>query len=155
MPIRRVRFLLLAVSLLLPSAFCMAQAANESVLTNEDIGKMVRAGLPEGIILREIQVSRTNFNTSPGALIELKKRGASENVLGAVIDSWASGGMPMPQGLPGSEGPRSGHVNGFHANVRINKKAHESITVGHNHVEVQGSGIPAISVEWQTVPPGH
>lgn len=114
---------------------------------------MVKAGLPESIVIREIQLSRTSFDTSPAGLIDLRKRGASEAVLHAVLDSWNAGGMPMPAAMPdGGGAPRTAHMTGFHANVKINKKAHESITVGHNHVEVQGSGIPAISVEWQTNP---
>jgi len=130
----------------------LGQSAPESALTNAGVIKMVKAGLPESVILREIAMSRTSFDTSPQGLVDLRKRGASENVLNAVLDSWNGGGMPTPAVAPGAgaPGPR---VAGFKANVRINKKVHENIAVGHNHVEVQGSGIPAISVEWQTNPP--
>jgi hypothetical protein len=152
----RPLYLLLVGFLLLSSFAAVAQTNSESVLTNAGVGKMVKAGLPETIVIREIQLSRTSFDTSPAGLIDLRKHGASEAVLHAVLDSWNGGGMPMPAAMPGEEGaPRAAHVTGFHANVKINKKAHESITVGHNHVEVQGSGIPAISVEWQTNPPNH
>lgn len=146
-------FLLLIGLLLTGSMMVVAQTGADSVLTNAGVGKMVKAGLPESVIIREIQMSRTGFDTSPSGLIELRKRGASEAVLHTVLDSWNGGGMPMPAAMPDAEGASRGvHTTGFHANVKINKKAHESITVGHNHVEVQGSGIPAISVEWQTVP---
>jgi hypothetical protein len=114
---------------------------------------MVKAGLPESVIVREIAMSRTNFDTTPTGLVDLRKHGASESVLHAVLDSWNGGGMPLPAAMPNGDGAPRTNMTGFHANVRINKKAHESITVGHNHVEVQGSGIPAISVEWQTNPP--
>ena len=124
----------------------LGQSAPDSALTNAGVAKMVKAGLPESVILREIEMSRTNFDTSPAGLVELRKHGASETVLHAVLDSWNSGGMPMPTAAPGA------HLAGFKANVRINKKVHENISVGHNHVEVQGSGIPAISVDWQTNP---
>ncbi len=50
----------------------LAQAPTDNVLTNADIVKMMKAGLPESIILREIQMSNTDFATSPAALIELK-----------------------------------------------------------------------------------
>lgn len=139
--------------LLTCSAFAAAQNASESVLTNAGVAKMVKAGLPESVIVREIAMSRTNFDTTPTGLVDLRKHGASEAVLHAVLDSWNGGGMPLPAGMPEADGAPRTHMTGFHANVRINKKAHESITVGHNHVEVQGSGIPAISVEWQTNPP--
>jgi hypothetical protein len=149
----RWSFLIRIGFLFLASATCLAQTASDSVLTNGSVGKMVKSGVPEGIVIREIQLSRTSFDTSPAGLIDLRKHGASENVLNAVLDSWNGGGMPLPAGMAQGDGaPRAGHMNGFHANVKINKKAHESITVGHNHVEVQGSGIPAISVDWQTNP---
>jgi hypothetical protein len=146
-------FVLLTGFLLVGSMIAMAQTGPDAVLTNAGVEKMVKAGLPESVIIREIQMSRTSFDTSPSGLIDLRKRGASEAVLHTVLDSWNGGGMPMPTAMPyGDGGPRNVHTTGFHANVKINKKAHESITVGHNHVVVQGSGIPAISVEWQTNP---
>jgi hypothetical protein len=111
---------------------------------------MVKAGLPESVILREIQMSRTNFDTSPNGLVDLRKHGASEGVLHAVLDSWNGGGMPAA--MPSGEGAPGPHMAGFKANVHINKKVHESVVVGHNHVEVHGSGIPGISVDWQTSP---
>lgn len=129
------------------------QKAPDGVLTNAGVAKMVKAGLPESVILREIEMSRTNFDTSPAGLVDLRKHGASESVLHAVLDSWNNGGMPMPAGAPGASVAPSPHMAGFKANVHINKKVHENIVVGHNHVEVRGSGIPAISVEWQTDPP--
>ena len=63
---------LLAFLLALP---LLAQAPTDNVLTNADIVKMMKAGVPESIILREIQMSNTDFATSPAALIELKKQG--------------------------------------------------------------------------------
>jgi hypothetical protein len=139
--------------LAISSVFVFGQNVPESVLTNAGVVKMVKAGLPESIILREIEMSRTSFNTSPQGLVDLRKHGASESILNAVLDSWNGGGMPMAAAMPGGGGAPGPHMAGFKANVRINKKVHENIAVGHNHVEVQGSGIPAISVEWQTNPP--
>ena len=83
------------------------QSAPDSALTNAGVAKMVKAGLPESVILREIEMSRTNFDTSPAGLVELRKHGASENVLNAVLDSWNGGGMPMPTAAPGA------HLAGF------------------------------------------
>ena len=77
---------LLVVLLALPVPF-LAQVPNDKALTNADIATMVKAGVPESIIVREIQMSRTDLGTSPAALIELRKQGASEAVLGAVLDS--------------------------------------------------------------------
>ena len=49
--------------------------APDSALTNAGVAKMVKAGLPESVILREIEMSRTNFNTSPAGLVDLRKHG--------------------------------------------------------------------------------
>ncbi len=145
--------LLLFGFLVITSVRGVGQNAPDNVLTNAGVAKMVKAGLPESVILREIGMSRTNFDTSPTGLVELRKHGASESVLNAVLDSWNGGGMPMPAGMPSGGAGQGPHMAGFKANVRINKKVHENIAVGHNHVEVHGSGIPAISVDWQTNPP--
>jgi hypothetical protein len=144
-------FLLFGWMAVLVALSAASQEMPASMLTNAGVEKMVKAGLPESIILREIQMSRTNFDTSPNGLIELRKHGASAAVLNAVLDSWNAGGMPIPAAMPG--GGAGPHGDGFKANVRINKKVHENIAVGHNHVEVHGSGIPAISVEWEPNPP--
>jgi hypothetical protein len=153
----RYRFLLVfaVLACCLQSDFALAQdGSSQNVLTNAGVAKMVKAGLPENIIVRAIAMSRTSFDTSPAGLIELRKRGASEAVLNTVLDSWNNGGMPLPVATPGEEARSGGgQMPSFRAKVGINKKVHESIAVGHNHVEVHGSGIPAISVDWQTNPP--
>jgi hypothetical protein len=102
-PMRGARLLqsifLLALILALPVPF-LAQAPTEHALTNADIGRMMKAGVPESIIVREIQMSRTDFGTSSAALIELKKQGASEGILGAVLDSRSGAGKSPAEPLP-------------------------------------------------------
>jgi hypothetical protein len=86
------------LTLILFAALCataLAQDVPESALTNTGVVKMVKAGLPESVVIRVIQMSRTSFDTSPNGLVDLRKHGASENVLNAVLDSWNAGGMPM------------------------------------------------------------
>src|ERR1700760_931190 len=100
----RTRLLLLSLFVLPLLSFSMAaQEAQQSALNNAGVVKMVKAGLPESVILREIQMSRTNFDTSPNGLVDLRKHGASEAVLNAVLDSWNGGGMPLPVGMPSGE----------------------------------------------------
>ena len=150
--------LALGASLLLLSVSALAQAASENSLTNADVVKMVKAGLPESIILREIQMSRTSFAATPAALIELKRHGASEAVMGAVMDSWSSGGMPMQEALPPggtmqSAWPHSAHMPTFKADLRVNGKTHEKLSMSHNQIKMEGNGVPAVSVEWQSSNP--
>ena len=77
---------LFVLSMGIPSS-CPAQVPTENGLTNADVIRMMKAGIPESIIVREIQMSNTNLGTGAAALIELKKQGASEILLGAVLDS--------------------------------------------------------------------
>ncbi len=83
----KLRLTFLLAFLLALSVPFLAQAPTDNALTSADIARMVKAGVPESIIVREIQMSRTDLGTSPAALIELRKQGASEAVLGAVLDS--------------------------------------------------------------------
>ena len=90
----------------------LAQAPTDNVLTNADVVRMVRAGVPDSIIEREIQMSRTDFGTSPSALIELRNQGASERVLGAVLDSRMGTSKVQPEPLP------QAHVSGASSGFR-------------------------------------
>lgn len=146
----RIRFVLLMTGLLALSIVCAAQAPNNPGLTNADIVKMMRAGLPESIIVREIRQSGSAFNTSPEALIQLKKQGASERILNAVMDAHAG-----PEPYPMYEGPSHPHIPSFQADVRVKSNKHTSISVGHNHVAVQKGGAPLFSVTWENLDPSH
>jgi hypothetical protein len=64
----------------------VAQAGGkDEVLTNNDVLKMVRARLPESVILRKIQTSTTRFDLSVNALGKLKRSGASNAVIEAMM----------------------------------------------------------------------
>ena len=53
---------------------------------NDDVVKMAKAGLDDGIIISKIKSSRTQFDTSPDALIALKTSGVSSAVLRAMTE---------------------------------------------------------------------
>jgi len=145
---------LLAFSLGFPVRF-MAQVPTDNVLTNADIVKMTKAGLSESIILREIQISRTDFSTSPAALIELKKHGVTESVLGAVLDSRLGAGRSAAEPQPmtylpehtATPGPH--HLPSFEADMRLDSKTHEKLSVGQNHIKLEQSGVPVFSLKWK------
>ena len=134
---------------------CPAQAQTESGLTSADIVRMMKAGIPDDIIVREIQMSKTDLRTGAAALIELKKQGASENILGAVLDSRSrtsnfDSGAPTRSYIPGqSASPRTRHLPSFEADVRLNSTKREKISVGQNHIKVEQSGVPVFSLKWK------
>jgi len=135
----------------------IAQAPTDNVLTNADIVKMMKAGLPESIILREIHLSRTDFSTSPSALIELQKQGASEKILGAVLDSRTGtfAREPEPHAMPRIvaqvAAPGLRHLRSFEAGMRINSTTTGKVSVGHNQINVERSGVPVFSLKWNEV----
>src|SRR6478752_1278483 len=71
-------------------------------LTNTDVVDMVRAGLADSTIILAIKNSGTNFDTSPQALIELKKSGVSQSVMDAMLG--AGSGAPTPIPAPANNG---------------------------------------------------
>ncbi len=145
---------LLAFLLALP---LLAQAPTDNVLTNADIVKMMKAGLPESIIVREIRMSNTDFSTAPAALIELKKQGASERILGAVLDSRMGSSQPKPEprttprivaqvAVPGLH-----HLPSLEADMRLNSTANGHLSMDHNHIQVEHSGAPVFSLQWKEI----
>ena len=145
---------LLAFLLALP---LVAQAPTDNVLTNADIVKMMKAGLPESIILREIRMSNTDFATSPAALIELKKQGASERILGAVLDSRIGPSRSEPESpatpriIAQAATPGLHHMPSFEADLRINSTANGKLSMGHNQIKVERSGVPVFSLKWKEI----
>ena len=127
------------------------------MLTNADIVKMIKAGLPESIIVREIQMSRTDCGTSPAALIELKKQGATERILGAVLDSRMGTGRSEPESratpriVAQAAAPGLHHMPSFEADMRINPTVNGKLSMGHNQIKVERSGVPLFSVKWKEI----
>lgn len=132
-----------------------AQAPTDYALTNADIVKMVKAGLPENIIVREIQASRTNFGTSPSALIELKKQGASEKILGAVLDSRMGTSTPEPEAratprvVAQAAAPGLHHMPSFEADMRINPAVNGKLSMTHNQIKLERAGVPLFTLKWK------
>ena len=144
---------LLAFSLVLPVQF-LAQAPADNALTNADIVRMMKAGIPESVIVRKIQISRPDFGTSANELIELKNQGASEKILGAVLDS-RSGAVQSPSEPPpayssaqaAASGPH--HLPTFDAAFKLNSKTKGKISVGKDHIKVEQAGGPVFTLKWK------
>jgi hypothetical protein len=72
-------------------------ALPQNTLTNDDIIKMVKGGLPDDFILQAIESQPSNFDISAQALIALKQQGASKAVLDKILEVAAAnqrGGAP-------------------------------------------------------------
>ncbi len=56
-------------------------------LTNQDVIGLVKAGIPEQVIIAKIQNSPTAFDTNPKALERLKATGIPEPIMMAMVDA--------------------------------------------------------------------
>ena len=65
-------------------SFAQSTQGRTVLLKNDDIVKMVQAGLDDTIIIAKIKSSQCDFDTSTDSLISLKKRGVSSAVLTAM-----------------------------------------------------------------------
>lgn len=69
---------------------CVAQpglSQQAQPLTNNDVVKMVKSGLPASVIANAIQANDTNFDVSANALIELQKASVPQTVMDAMISA--------------------------------------------------------------------
>lgn len=81
----RIRLAAFALCLFM-SQLAIGEAASTEI-TNSDVISMTKAGIGEQTIILAIQHVRSNFDTSPQALIVLKGAGVSDVVLNALLAS--------------------------------------------------------------------
>lgn len=91
-----------------------AQTAEKPPLTNQDVIKMVRAGLSESIVVATIQENRCNYDTSPDGLIALQKAGVTPKEMDAMMSrqQGATGGGARTDAEGGAAGADSASSSG-------------------------------------------
>lgn len=91
-----------------------AQTAEKPPLTNQDVIKMVRAGLSESIVVATIQENRCNYDTSPDGLIALQKAGVTQKEMNAMMSrqQGATGGGAKTDAEGGSASGDSASTSG-------------------------------------------
>jgi hypothetical protein len=158
-PLRNTRQVAIVLAVLVVTAAAsFAQSTNDAPLTNADIVKMVKAGIPESVILRKVQMSESNFTTSPNALIELKRRHVPDDVMAAVLDSEAAMRMPpgdhdrVPPAVLSSTNAHPHHLPTFDAVLRVDSKT-KKFSVGNNHIKVEQAGVPIFTLNWKVTQP--
>lgn len=85
------------------------QSLAQDVLTNDDIVKLVKGGLPEAVIIQKIRTSERKFDTSADGLIALKGAGVPDKVIEAMVAP-AAGTAAAP--APPTDAPAIVHVVG-------------------------------------------
>lgn len=92
--------LVAAVGLSLPGATSLAQ----EVLTNDSVIQMIKAGLPEAVVIAKIRSTATKFDLKTDSLVSLKKAGVSDKVLEAMVAA-GSGSAPTTGAMPAPPAP--------------------------------------------------
>ena len=98
----RNRILITAFLLLCPLLFAQEQMNNASVI------KLVKAGLSEDLIITTINSSAGSYTTSADSLIALKKAGASDKVIAAIVLKASGATAPAPSAAPAPAAPAPG-----------------------------------------------
>lgn len=84
--------LLCGVAILVLCLVALNVSASEKPLTNDDVVAMIKAGLGDDLVIAKIGAARElSLDTSPEALIKLRKEGVSKAVLDAMIRGGGSG----------------------------------------------------------------
>ncbi len=81
-PARLVQALLIGAALALASG---TLASAQEVLTNESVVGMVKAGLPDSVIIQKIRSASRKFDTSTDGLIKLKRAGVPDKIIEAMV----------------------------------------------------------------------
>jgi hypothetical protein len=92
--------LVAVVGLSLPGATSLAQ----EVLTNDSVIQMIKAGLPEAVVIAKIKSTATKFDLKTDSLVSLKKAGVSDKVLEAMVAA-GSGSAPTTGAMPAPPAP--------------------------------------------------
>lgn len=76
---------IITITLLL-AAFCFTAFSQTETLTNKEIVLLTQAGLSEDLIIRKINDSKGDYDTTAHGLIELKKAGVSDVVIALMME---------------------------------------------------------------------
>jgi len=88
------------------------RAGAQEVLTNDSVVKMVKAGLPDAVIIQKIRASERKFDTSADALIKLKGAGVPDKVIEAMVGGPAA--APPSAAAPSHTGAAAGEPSIAH-----------------------------------------
>jgi len=81
-----------ALVVLMALSLTVATSVGQEVLTNDSVVQMIKAGLPESLVIAKIRSTPTKFDLRTESLVSLKKSGVSDKVLEAMMTP----GSPAP-----------------------------------------------------------
>lgn len=111
-PLRLARLAVIALVLALAGGMPDRTVSAQEVLTNDSVVGMVKAGLPESVVIQKIRsatAAARKFDTSTDGLIQLKRAGVPDKVIEAMV----SPAGPAPAAPATAAGdPAIAHVKG-------------------------------------------
>jgi hypothetical protein len=78
----------------------MVAVGAQDLLNNDAVSKMVKAGLGEGVIVSMIQTQPGKYSLSPDDMLKLKRDGASDKVLAAMLSKGSDAAASAPASVP-------------------------------------------------------
>jgi hypothetical protein len=82
--------------------------AGPAAMTNQDVIRLVKAGLSEELIIAKISKSKTKFDTSVDGLVALKQAGVSDRLIAVMVNPPTASEAPAGSAVSSSGGSGSG-----------------------------------------------
>jgi hypothetical protein len=108
---RLALILTVALAVLLLGPIAGARSSAQEVLTNDSVISMVKAGLPESVIVTKISTSQRKFDTSTDGLIKLKAAKVPDKVIEAMITGGAPAAPAAASAAASQADPRIAYVS--------------------------------------------
>ena len=101
--------LVLALAVVMALSLLPATSVAQEVLTNDAVVQMIKAGLPESVVVAKIRSTPTKFDLRTESLVKLKNNGVSDKVLEAMMTPGAPAtGTQTAAPTPPAATPASG-----------------------------------------------
>jgi len=99
------RWFLIVLSVAAAAASVSSAQQTPKPLTNADVIKMVKGGLPESVVISSIQSHQGKFDISPDGLIALHKAGVTQPEMDAIMATSGNGSSGAGTPSPASPNP--------------------------------------------------
>ncbi|HLK65672.1 MAG TPA: hypothetical protein VKU19_19675 [Bryobacteraceae bacterium] len=123
-----------------PAQKTPVKQAGPAAMTNQDVIKLVKAQLPEDLIISKIKSSQTRFDTSVDGLVALKSAGVTDPIIAVMMNpkGSASSGPPPESSTASSTATKAPPAKPAFPPSNVSKEvvANETNTVRRNPVPV-------------------
>jgi len=110
------------------------------------------------VVVRKIEVSKTNFVTTPDVLIALKREHVPDKVLAAMVSGHSPAKtvvvqLPRLHSAGGASATQHPHqLPNVEATFRTAAQSTATVQIQNNQIKVEKAGVPLFSVSWKATP---